>query len=117
MNLTGEWLINEEFDRGVSSGNVRLSQAEDNTLSGEIFLLENEKGEAPFYIKQTVEGIVIENKVILKGKKFEILNGEKNAEYFLDSWEGQVNSEGDIIGSTIDLNGECGVFIMKKLND
>ncbi len=115
MNISGEWLYNEEFDHGVSSGTVKLTHSDDDTISGEMLLLENESGQAPVYVKQTIQGLILDNKVIFKGKKFEILNGDKNTEYYLDSWEGIINNDGDIVGNTIDLNGACGVFIMKKL--
>lgn len=117
MNLTGEWLYNEEFDDGISTGVVNIVHEKDDTISGYITLLESVTDETPLHVKETVSGLVLQRKVILQAKDYEILSGAKETEYFLDSWEGIINSEGDIVGNSIDLNGSCGVFIMKKLDD
>ena len=117
MNLSGKWMYNEDFDEGVSTGVLNLLHVDDDKLVGDITILESSFEAAPFYVKEMVEGIVIGTKVILKSTSCEIINGTNFSEYFLDSWEGQLNSEGQIVGYSIDTAGVCGVFLLKRANE
>ncbi len=115
MKLTGDWLFNEEFVGGFSTGVFKLTQPSEEIIAGEVFVIENEKDKPPLYVHQKVEGVFLDGcKVILKSVSCEILAGDQNEEYYPDSWEGILNSEGQIVGDTIDLNGACGVFVLKR---
>ncbi len=115
MNLTGQWLFKEEFETGVNSGYAKLTQ-EDNKLWGIFELTETLRGHAPIYVIQKVEGIVMEGKIIIKGTSIDLINGgDENTEYSPDTWEGTLNSDGNIIGSSIDQEGICGVFTMCRV--
>lgn len=114
MNLTGNWIFKEEFETGVNSGFARLSQ-EGHKIIGTFELTETLKGRAPIHVVQQVEGIVMAGKIIIKGTRIEVTNGgDDSTEYSPDTWEGTLNSSGDIIGSSIDQEGICGVFTMIK---
>lgn len=114
MNLTGNWIFKEEFETGVNSGFAKLSQ-ENNNIWGTFELTETLTGKAPIHVVQKVEGIVIEGRIIIKGTSIKVTNGgDDNTEYSLDTWEGTLNSDGKIIGSSIDQEGICGVFTMSR---
>ena len=114
MNISGKWFFKEEFETGVSSGIATLTQ-EDNRIWGEIEMTENIKGEAPLHLIQKLSGIILDRKIVLKGTGYKILNGgDYKSEYSLDNWEGNINSEGKIIGSSIDQEGICGIFVMES---
>lgn len=114
MEVSGKWFFKEEFETGVSTGIAHLHQ-EDNRLWGEIEMTENIKGQSPLHLIQNLAGIVFERKIVLKGVSYKILNGgDHRTEYSLDNWEGNINSEGKIIGSSIDQQGICGIFVMEK---
>jgi hypothetical protein len=114
MNISGTWFFKEEFETGVSTGTAKIFQ-QDDLLSGEISMTLNIKDETPLHLIQTLEGIVIDSKIVLKGSSYRIVNGgNSESEYSLDNWEGTLNSEGKIIGCSIDLQGICGVFTMER---
>lgn len=114
MDISGNWLFKEEFETGVSTGTAKLFQ-EGNRLWGEILMTENIKGKSPLHLVQNLAGIVFERKIVLKGVSYNILNGgDDKTEYSLDNWEGSINSEGKIIGSSIDHQGVCGIFVMER---
>lgn len=114
MNISGKWFFKEDFETGVSSGIATLNQ-DGNRLWGEIEMTETLKGEPPLHIIQKLAGIILDKKVVLKGTQYKILNGGNDkSEYSLDNWEGNINSEGKIIGSSIDQQGICGIFVMEN---
>lgn len=114
MNLTGNWIFKEEFETGVNVGFAHLSQELD-TIWGSIELTETLHGEAPIQLIQKIEGLILEDKIILKGTSCKITNGgDSETEYSLDTWEGTLNSDGIIIGSSIDQQGVCGIFTMNR---
>lgn len=112
-NLFGDWHYEEEYEFGYARGKVQLNQ-NGNKLTGMAFLNEVVDDDEIFDIHIKLEGTLEKNKVFLKGTHFEIVSPNKDLEYNLDSWEGIVNSAGDIVGHTIDTEGLCGVFMMKK---
>ncbi len=114
MDISGKWFFKEEFETGVCNGEAKLFQ-EDNKLWGEIEMTENIKGQSPLHLIQKLAGIVLDKKIVLKGTSYKILNGgDFRTEYSLDNWEGNINSEGKIIGSSIDQEGTCGIFVMER---
>lgn len=115
-DLSGKWSFKEEFDYGHTKGSVTFIQNGDK-LFGTAILTEFQDGDSPFEVKQEIEGIVMENNVVFKGIQFELVSPEIDCDYYLDSWEGKINSAGDIIGSSIDQSGACGVFIMKRTHE
>ena len=114
MDLSGSWSIKEDFSRGLTSGIVKFIQ-KGNKLTGTMDVTETIEDEAPIQVKQTIEGHIEENRITFKALDFKIINGPDDAEYCLDNWEGTMNSIGQIIGSSIDEQGLCGVFIMERL--
>lgn len=113
MDISGKWLFSEDFETGVNSGFAFLDQ-EDDRITGRLELTEQLHDETPIHVVQEIEGLVMGGKIIFKGNEFKLMNGTEDCEYALDSWEGILNSEGKIVGSSIDEQGICGVFIMEK---
>lgn len=113
IDLSGKWTYREEFDYGYVSGYISLTQTSD-TLAGTAILTEHQDSDPPLEVRQDTEGIVVNNTVTFKSINFNILSHEKDIEFYLDSWEGMVNTEGAIIGNSIDQSGACGIFIMKR---
>lgn len=116
MDLSGKWLFQEDFETGINSGFATIHQDDDKFI-GKLELTEKLLDEPPIHLEQTIEGLVMGRKVIFKGKDFKLINGPDECEYALDSWEGTINSEGKIIGSSIDQHGICGVFTMERPED
>ena len=116
MDLSGKWLFKEDFETGINSGVAIINQDEDQ-ISGKLNLTEKLFDESPIQLEQTFEGLIMGKKVIFKGKAFRLINGPDDCEYALDSWEGTINSEGNIIGSSIDQHGICGVFTMERIEE
>lgn len=106
-NFTGNWNYSEEFDGGKDVGVLNLKHF-DNKLEGELRYTEYPDGEEPFTVIQKVEGEVSDNKITLRGTE---INAEDDVEYFADSFDGIYTAEGNIVGSTEDAAGVCGVFI------
>lgn len=116
MDLSGKWLFQEDFETGINSGIATIHQ-DDDKISGKLELTEKLMDESPIQLEQTIEGLIMGKKVIFKGQEFRLVNGPDECEYALDSWEGTINSEGQIIGSSIDQHGICGVFTMKRVEE
>lgn len=114
MNIAGKWLFQEDFETGVNSGFAHIEQDEDR-ISGKLELKEQLHDEEPIDVVLNFEGLIMGNKIIFKGNDFRLVNGPDDCEYALDSWEGILNSEGKIVGSSIDQEGICGVFLMEKV--
>lgn len=113
MNVTGTWVYKEDFEGGSDVGTAHFIQ-DGSSFKGTIEYTETIDNETPFCIEQSIEGLIINNKVVFKGTSFKMIHGEDNLEYSLDSWEGQLNSEGKIIGYSIDQNGICGIFTLER---
>ena len=71
------------------------------------------EGETPFRVQQDVEGTFKAKEFKVSGTAVEILDSEIEIEYHLDTWEGVMNDENQIVGHSYD-NHECfGVFVME----
>ncbi len=110
-NFTGNWSYSEEFDGGKDVGELVLKQV-DNKLEGELRYTEYPDGEEPFAVVQKVEGEVSEGRVMLRGTN---VDAADDIEYFSDSFDGIYTAEGNIVGSSIDAAGVCGVFVFSPL--
>lgn len=113
MDVTGTWIYKEDFEGGSDMGSAYLMQ-DGTKITGKIEYTELIDDEVPFHIQQSIEGLILNNKVVFKGTSYKVLNGEEGLEYSLDSWEGQLNSEGRIIGYSIDQSGICGIFTLDR---
>lgn len=114
MDLTGRWRFKEEFDFGVDEG-FAVIEHKGNKLSGVLEFTEYIQEEAPFKIKCNISGFAEGEKVILKVDEYEIIDTKEEIEYYAETREGIINSNGQIVGSSEDDQGVCGVFVFEKL--
>ncbi|MGQ1784157.1 MULTISPECIES: hypothetical protein [unclassified Saccharicrinis] len=113
MNLSGKWSFKEEFDFGKDEGEVVLTQA-GNRVYGILGFTEFIEDEIPFKVKCHLDGRLEGNKI-----KFEVvgveLSSTETLEYFPEKREGIINANGQIVGSSEDEQGVCGVFVMERV--
>jgi len=113
IDLTGRWLFFEDF--GVGNDNGWLNWTETcGVLDGELEFTERIEDDTPFSIKLKVKGTRKGNKVKFKATTILWLKTDEPMTYNLDKWEGIVNPQGVIVGSSIDAEGVCGVFTLRK---
>ncbi len=62
----------------------------------------------------TVKGFVDDNKVFFDVTKL-VIDSNTDIEYFPEKREGIVNIQGQVVGSSEDEQGICGVFIMERM--
>jgi len=113
-NLTGRWSFNEDFGFGTDEGFAEFTQ-EGNCLKGVVVYTERIEEETPFRVQQEIEGTFDGANFLVSGTKVDLLDVEKEFEYYLDTWEGVLNSQNQIVGHSYD-NHECfGVFVLNKI--
>lgn len=113
INLTGRWLFFEDF--GVGNDNGWLSWTDTSgVLEGELEFTERIEDDAPFSIRLKIKGTRKGSKVKFKATAILWLKTDEPMTYNLDKWEGIVNTQGVIVGSSIDAEGVCGVFTLRK---
>lgn len=113
-NITGRWSFNEDFGFGKDVGFAEFTQTGEN-ISGVVVYTERIDGETPFRVQQNIEGTFDGNTLKITGTKVELLDVEKEFEYHLDTWEGILNANNQIVGHSYD-NEECfGVFVMEEI--
>lgn len=113
MDLTGKWSFKEDFSFGKDEGEAVLVQA-GTRVYGILDFTERIEDETPFKVKCHLEGTYEEDTVKLDVVDFEIMSSEQ-IEYFPESREGVINANGQIVGSSEDEQGVCGVFVMEKV--
>ncbi|MCW3804064.1 hypothetical protein [Plebeiibacterium marinum] len=115
MDLTGRWNFKEEFDSGKDEGIAILAHAGERVY-GMLDFTEYIDEETPFQVKCKIEGSVIGDKVKMEMVDIEVISVEP-IEYFPEIREGIINAKGQIVGSSEDEQGICGVFVFEKANN
>lgn len=113
-NITGRWSFNEDFGFGKDEGFAEFTQNGDK-LSGVVVYTERIEEETPFRVEQYVEGCFDGTNFSVTGTKVELLDVEKQFEYNLDTWEGVLNTQNQIVGHSHDGHDCFGVFIMEPI--
>lgn len=113
INITGRWKFQEDFGFGTDSGYAELTQTELN-IQGVLKFAEQIEGEETFVVEQEVSGQIDGNKISLKSHSCEILFSDEDIIYELDTWEGEIMSDGRIIGNSEDAEGTGGAFTMVR---
>ena len=114
LNLAGKWRYNEDYGYGLANGELHLSQ-DGNKVQGRIIITDNLHNEESFMIQEFVEGVIIDNKIIIDAVEWDIIHSEKEIIYELDSWNGDIVSEELIQGKSMDDQGIEGRFEFKKM--
>lgn len=112
-NITGRWHFSEDFGFGKDKGFAVLEQQGD-VVTGYVEFTESIEDEEPFGVRQHVEGTFDGSALDLKGIKIEMLEEDNHIEYHPDHWEGIMNVQGQLVGSSSDGFGTFGVFVMEK---
>lgn len=113
--LNGNWKYTEEFDFGSAIGTVHITQ-NGTSLQGFAIIEEIENDES-FIVRLSFTGLINKREVEMMATHFEIMSSKKDLNYNLDTWHGIINSEGIIVGHTMDEEGVYGVFTMKRHQD
>ncbi len=112
--ISGRWSFNEDFGFGRDEGFAEFEQSGEN-ITGVVVYTEKIDNEMPFRVEQFVKGTFKDKELIITGTKVNLLDVEKQFEYNLDTWEGELNINNQIVGHSYD-NHECfGVFVMERL--
>lgn len=112
-DLSGKWIFEEDFYFGKDFGELEWQQT-GNSLSGQIEFTEEIQGDIPFRVRLNIVGEVNGIQVYFRATDYKILDENENIDYSLDSWEGILNRHGQIVGSSFDEDGICGVFTLTK---
>lgn len=113
-SIAGRWSFNEDFGFGKDVGFAEFSQS-GKKLSGVIVYTEQIEGETPFRVQQDIEGSFDGTNFSITGTKVELLDCEKQFEYHLDTWEGILNAQNQIVGHSYDNHDCFGVFVMEVI--
>ncbi len=113
MNVTGKWIFKEDFSFGKDEGEAELKQV-GSEITGTLKFTEFIDEEPPFEVKCELKGSLNGNKILLHVVSYEILNSTIQIEYFPEVRDGIINANGQIVGSSEDEQGVCGVFILEK---
>ncbi|MDQ1770226.1 hypothetical protein GQR60_14560 [Labilibaculum sp. A4] len=111
-NITGRWTFNEDFGFGKDEGFAEFTQ-EGDSITGVVVYTERIDDETPFRVQQEVEGNFDGVNFKVTGTKVELLDVENQFEYHLDTWEGILNANNQIVGHSYDDHDCFGVFVME----
>ncbi len=116
MDLSGKWRFKEDFGFGKDEGYAELMHSGD-VINGNLEYTEFIENENSFKVKCELEGKVENNSVIFNVTKFKILSSAEPIEYYPEQREGIVNANGQIVGSSEDEQGICGVFVFDRFQE
>ena len=112
--ISGRWSFTEDFGFGKDEGFAEFTQEGEN-ITGVLVYTERIEGETPFRVQQDIEGTFNGQELKITGTAVEILDAEEEIEYHLDSWEGIMNENKQIVGHSYDEHECFGVFVMEKI--
>ncbi|TAJ15576.1 hypothetical protein DMA11_01395 [Marinilabiliaceae bacterium JC017] len=116
MDLTGHWQFFERFEFGFDVGIAVFKQI-DLQISGTIVYSEYINEDPPFIISVDITGEVLDDRVIIRGKSYEIIESNGDIEYELDDRIGFIENDEDIIvGKSIDDQNLMGDFVLKRID-
>ncbi len=112
--ISGRWHFKEDFGFGTDEGFAELKQ-HGEIVTGVVVYTEKIDEETPFRVEQFVKGTFKDRKLIITGTKVNLFDVEKQFEYNLDTWEGELNKNNQIVGHSYDNHDCFGVFVMEKI--
>ncbi len=114
MNLTGQWHFFEQFEAGFDMGYAILKQVGER-ITGTFVYREYIYNEDSFLISIDVEGDVIDDRLMLSGSSYEIIEAPYPIEYCLDDRIAELNNPDRIEGHSVDDQNLEGRFILRRL--
>lgn len=112
-DISGIWIYKEDFGFGKDNGFAELKQ-NGTKITGILNYTELIKGEEAFEVKQKIEGNFSEGKLTIKGISIELIGVDSEFVYNLDTWEGTINKDNIIVGSSYDEEDCFGVFTLTR---
>ena len=112
FQLTGTWRIEEEYEHGTTIAQANLVQV-GNQVQGFILILDIMDDGSELILQESVYGEIEGIQVFLEATGIRILSGHLD-DYFLDRWEGVMESEDLITGYSEDEAGTRGRFLMTR---
>lgn len=114
MDISGFWSFFEESGAGFDQGYALFRQDGEHVI-GTLVYTEYIDLEPPFVIKVDVEGDVIEDRILLNGKAYEIIQSVQDIDYCLDDRIAMLDDPMNIEGHSVDDQNLEGRFIMRRL--
>ncbi len=107
MDISGTYEFTEDFGFGKDKGEAILHQMND-ILEGKLSFTEYIDEEEPFKVTCDLKGTINGNEV-----EFNVENCQTGGEeYYPEVRNGIINNKGQIVGSSVDEQGVCGVFVL-----
>ena len=113
MDISGKWSYKEDFGFGKSEGTVDFVQAGDEVI-GHFIFTESVDDEYVIDVSEKVKGTMKVGKLLLQSFEVEALENDKKVEYSPNTFEIQLISANKMVGSTYDIEGVCGVFVLER---
>ena len=113
MDLTGNWIYNEDFEFGSSIGEVQIVQT-GKEISATFVFTEKVIDEYEIEVQEKVKGLIADNKVLLKSVEVQAKQDGRLIDYLPNNCVIQYISENKLVGSTYDSENVCGVFVMER---
>jgi hypothetical protein len=115
MNLTGRWHFFEQFEAGFDMGYALLKQVGEH-VSGTLTYTEYIYEELSFLISIEVEGELQEDRLMLQGKSYEVLESPYHIDYCLDDRIAEVTDYDRIEGHSVDDQDLEGRFVLRRMD-
>jgi len=113
-DLSGVWHFKEEFGYGVDEGKVTMHQ-NGQKLVGSMVYEERIDGDLPFVVCVDIEGHIADEQIRFKGVAYEIFDvDDSNWQFNLEERMGVFISDNRIEGTSIDVDGIEGKFVMTR---
>ncbi|WP_439185235.1 hypothetical protein [Carboxylicivirga taeanensis] len=114
MNLTGQWHFFEQFEAGFDIGYALLKQRGAH-ISGTLVYHEYIYDEPPFLIEVNIEGEVVEDRLMLRGQSYSVIESPYPIEYCLDDRIAELNNSSKVEGHSVDDQDLEGRFILRRM--
>jgi len=114
MDLSGQWSFFEQFDAGFDMGYALLKQ-EGNTITGSLVYTEYIYEDGQFMIDIEVAGELDNDRLLLKGVSYTVLESPYEIEYCLDDRIAEINNPHRIEGHSVDDQDLEGRFVLRRL--
>lgn len=114
MDITGFWHFFEEFGAGFDLGYAVFNQDGDR-VTGSLVYTEYIDLEKPFVIKVEVLGEIMEDRLLLKGQSYEIIESESEIHYCLDDRMVILDDPMWLEGHSVDDQDLEGRFLLRRI--
>lgn len=110
MDISGKYTFTEDFGYGKDEGEALLRQ-DGSQLKGTLSFIESIDDDEPFSVECIIEGDVNNQQVEIRVTSFKT----NDVEYYPETRVGTINNKGQIVGSSEDEQGVCGVFVFTPI--